>query len=104
MIALARSKTLYDGILGIIVSPPQNNKTNRPSQTLSCKEILKRVILLSVIKIWLFFFDCFINSGITEPLLPITLPYLTTEKDMSLLPFILFAARNNLSEQSFVAP
>ena len=42
--------------------------------------------------------------GITEPLLPITLPYLTIEKAISFFPLILMAAINSLSEQSFVAP
>ena len=44
------------------------------------------------------------KNGITEPLEPITLPYLTTLKDIFCFPLMLLAAINNLSEQSFVAP
>ena len=44
------------------------------------------------------------KNGITDPLLPITLPYLTIEKVISFAPVKLFAEENNLSEQSFVAP
>ena len=85
-------------VFGIIVSPPTQFFIDQSTiSTLSCKEILKRVILLSVIKIWLFF-DCFINSGITEPLLP-SHYHTHPLKRYVLLPFILFAARNNLSEQ-----
>ena len=50
------------------------------------------------------FFLCPKNFGITEPLLPITFPYLTTLKDNFLFPIILLAAIINLSEQSFEAP
>ena len=46
----------------------------------------------------------FKNNGMTEPLLPITLPYLTTEKLISFLPLILFADIKSFSEHSFVAP
>ena len=46
----------------------------------------------------------FIKNGITEPLDPITLPYLTTENTRFFSPLILLAAINNLSEASFVAP
>ena len=45
-----------------------------------------------------------IKKGITEPLDPITLPYLTTLNLTFLDPLILLAATNNLSEASFVAP
>ncbi len=44
------------------------------------------------------------KNGITDPLDPITFPYLTTENLMGLLPLMLFAATNNLSEASLVAP
>ena len=44
------------------------------------------------------------KKGMTEPLEPITLPYLTIENLMSLLPLILLAATNNLSAHNFVAP
>ena len=40
----------------------------------------------------------------TEPLEPITFPYLTTEYLTGEFPQILFAAINNLSEVSLVAP
>ena len=40
----------------------------------------------------------------TEPFDPITFPYLTTENFKSLLPLILLAAINSLSEASLVAP
>src|SRR5690606_5807434 len=46
----------------------------------------------------------FIKKGITEPLDPITFPYLTTENRIGLAPDILLAAMNNLSEVNFVAP
>ena len=45
----------------------------------------------------------FLNSGITEPLLSITFPYLTVLKVISCFPFILLAI-NNLSAHNFVAP
>ncbi|MNT50090.1 hypothetical protein D3C72_1869910 [compost metagenome] len=44
------------------------------------------------------------KKGITEPLDPITLPYLTTENLRSRDPLILLAAINNLSEHNLVAP
>ena len=40
----------------------------------------------------------------TDPLEPITLPYRTIMDLKSRSPLMLFAAMNNLSEQSFVAP
>ena len=46
----------------------------------------------------------FEKIGAIEPLLPKTLPYLTTLNLISLLPLILFAEVNNLSEHNFVAP
>jgi len=46
----------------------------------------------------------FRKKGITEPLEPITFPYRTTENVIGLAPRILFAAINNLSEASLVAP
>ena len=49
-------------------------------------------------------FSFFRKNGITEPFEPITLPYLTTENFIGFAPRILFAAINNLSEASFVAP
>ena len=48
-----------------------------------------------------FFFDSSRKSGSTDPLEPITLPYLTTEK-VSCPPTILFAEIKILSEASFV--
>ena len=45
-----------------------------------------------------------IKIGITDPLDPITFPYLTQLKDISLSPFILLAATNNLSAHNLVAP
>ena len=45
-----------------------------------------------------------LNIFKTEPLLPKTFPYLTTLNLIFLLPLILFAEINNLSEQSLVAP
>ena len=50
------------------------------------------------------FFFCSKNNGITDPLLPETLPYLTTENFGPLFDEILLAAKNNLSEHNFVAP
>ena len=44
------------------------------------------------------------KNGITEPLEPITFPYLTTENFKSLFPFMLFAAIKSLSDTSLVAP
>ena len=46
----------------------------------------------------------FKKNGMTEPLEPITFPYLTTLKIVSLSPLILLAARNNFSAHNFVAP
>jgi hypothetical protein len=66
--------------------------------------MLNLVILGSVIGIIPPFFFISIKKGITEPLEPITFPYLTTENLIGLLPLILLAAINNLSEASFVAP
>ena len=61
-----------------------------------------------VISLWVtlikFDLDCCRNKGITEPLLPITFPYLTTLNFIFLLPIKLFAAINNLSEANLVAP
>jgi len=37
------------------------------------------------------------KNGVTDPLLNITLPYLTTENLIFLFPLILFAEINNLS-------
>ena len=71
---------------------------------LSSNVILNRVIFLSVIFNGLFFFFNSRNSGTTEPLLPKTLPYLTTENLIYFFPTILFADENSLSEQSLVAP
>ena len=45
-----------------------------------------------------------IKKGITEPLDPITFPYLTTENLIGFVPLILLAATNNLSDVSLVAP
>ena len=65
--------------------------------------MLKRVILESVIGRWPV--DAFSkNNGITDPLDPITLPYLTQEKLIFLSPLILFPAMKSLSDTSFVAP
>ena len=52
------------------------------------------------------FFEFFRSKkiGITLPLDPITLPYLTAEKIDLLFPFMLFAAINNFSAANFVAP
>ena len=50
-----------------------------------------------------FSFSC-INFGITLPLLPVTLPYLTTENLVLLFPAMLLAAIKSLSAQSLVAP
>ena len=44
------------------------------------------------------------KNGMTEPLDPITLPYLTTENFVSFFPVYEFPAMNNLSEVSLVAP
>jgi hypothetical protein len=44
------------------------------------------------------------KKGMTEPRLPMTLPYRTTAKRRSRLPRMLLAAVNSLSEQSLVAP
>jgi hypothetical protein len=52
----------------------------------------------------LFFDFIFKNSGKTDPLLPRTFPYLTTENEVLLLPAILLADIKSLSEQSLVAP
>ena len=52
-------------------------------------------------KILFFIFE---NIGAIEPLLPKTFPYLTTLYLISLLPFMLFAEMNSLSEHSLVAP
>src|SRR6478609_2213383 len=65
--------------------------------------MLNRVIAISVIgnaPVLLLFK----KKGITEPFEPITLPYLTTENFIGLVPRMLLAAINNLSEASFVAP
>ena len=64
--------------------------------------ILNLVMDLSVI-LKVLFFD-FKKVSNTDPLLPKTFPYLKTEKVIFLLPLKLFAAINNLSAQSFVAP
>ena len=53
-------------------------------------EILNLVILKSVRGSFDLFENFSKNNGITEPLLPITFPYLTTEKFIFLLPLILF--------------
>ena len=50
------------------------------------------------------FFCWFKKKGTTDPWDPKTLPYLTTENFISLLPLILFAEINNLSEVNLVAP
>ena len=44
------------------------------------------------------------NKGSTEPLEPITLPYLTIENFVLFFPTILLAATNNLSDANFVSP
>src|SRR6218665_4086 len=49
-------------------------------------------------------FFLLIKKGITDPLEPITLPYLTTENLIGFQPVILLAATNSLSEASLVAP
>ena len=53
---------------------------------------------------FLFFLFNSKKIGITDPLLPETFPYLTTENFVPLFVEILFAAKNNLSEHNFVAP
>src|SRR5690554_5778966 len=104
-IAFATSIILYDGIFGTKISPPQAcSKACITISTPSCKEMLNLVIFGSVMgraPPFLFFFK---KKGMTEPLDPITLPYLTTENRMGLSPLMLLAATNSLSEVSLVAP
>ncbi len=76
----------------------------RTISTPSSKDILKRVMSLCVIGKTSPFLAFAIKKGMTEPLDPITLPYLTAENRRSLFPFILFAAIKSLSETNLVAP
>src|SRR5690606_19077738 len=84
--------------------PPQAlNNACITMSTPPCKLMLNRVILGSVIgKTPSPFF--LIKNGMTDPLDPITFPYRTTENRIGLLPRILFAATNTLSEANLVAP
>ena len=50
------------------------------------------------------FFAIFRNRGTTDPLEPITFPYLTTVNDIFLEPLILFDAIKSLSAHSLEAP
>ena len=50
-----------------------------------------------------FFFILLIKVGKTDPLDPITFPYLTTENE-TLLPEYVFAETKSLSEHNLVAP
>ena len=92
---------------GSYVVPSQQEmgipKQYKTKSTPSCKVILNLVMFEFVILNGSYFF-LFINKGITDPLLPITFPYLTTEKLIFFFPLMLLAAINNFSEQSFVAP
>src|SRR5690606_13687273 len=102
--ALATSIILYEGIFGTNNSPPQ--ACSRACNTISTppsSEILKRVMFSTVMGNTPSFL-LLMKKGITDPLDPITFPYRTTENLIGLLPLILFAAINNLSEVSLVAP
>ena len=66
-------------------------------------DILNLVILTSVI-FKLFLFLRVLKYSKTEPLLPMTVPYLTTENFIFLFPLILLAEIKSLSEASLVAP
>ena len=105
-IALAKSVILNDGILEINVSPPlASDNALITSFTPSSRLIQNLVILKSVIGS--SFAPFLINSsknGITEPRLPATLPYLTSEKLISCLPAYALAEINNLSDTNFVPP
>ena len=79
-----------------------NFKLHKTWSTLSLSVILNLVISLSVISN-VFLID-FFNTSTIDPLLPNTLPYLSTENIVPSKPLTLFAATNNLSEQSLVAP
>ena len=57
------------------------------------------------LQLYLFEFSIhFLKNGITDPRDPTTLPYRTTENDVPCGLPKEFAAINNLSEHSFVAP
>ena len=74
VVDLAKSTTRYEGNFGTSISPPiQLEIDHNTILTLSIRDMLKRVILLSVILI-IPFLLCLINSGITDPLLAITFP------------------------------
>jgi len=80
-----------------------SSKTCQTNSTPSSRVIIKRVILLSVIgRTPLSAKE--IKKGITEPLEPITFPYLTTEKIVLALAEYEFPEINNLSEVNLVAP
>ena len=84
---LAKSITLNDCNLGINISPPFiifiESITNL---TPSSKVILNLVIFLSVTVIFIFLFNKSLKKGATDPLLPKTFPYLTTEKKEEVKP------------------
>ena len=78
-------------------------KANQTNLTASSRSIKNLVILLSVIVKYPFF-CCSIKNGITDPLEPITLPYLTIVNFVILSLEYSDSAANNLSAANFVAP
>ena len=105
-IAVAKSTILIEGILGTKTSPPCIlTKVFNTKLTPCSNEIQKRVIFISVIGMnSAFSASSFLKKGTTEPRDPETLPYRTTANLVLPEPTKLFAAVNNLSEQSLVAP
>ncbi len=105
-IAFARSITFSEGIFETYTPPLLSSfMAFITSSTASSRVIQNLVIRKSVIgKI---FSPCSIKDlkkGTTDPLLPATLPYLTTLNLVSFAPAYALAETNNLSETIFVAP
>jgi hypothetical protein len=104
-IALTISIILYEDILGTKISPPTEFFVAlRTNLTASSKSILNLVISGSVIINFCFLLIRSKKKGITDPRLPNTFPYLTTEKLVFFFPTKVLADKKSLSAHNFVAP
>ena len=77
----------------LVILPCQGQNT---SATLLSTESISASRFLAIDVLSSYYYEengfLFKKNGITDPFDPITFPYLTTEKRISLFPFILFAA------------
>lgn len=89
---------------GTNISPPCIRSKFSITNSTACSNVIQNRVIRSSVTGSTPVWRIFLKNGTTLPRLPTTFPYLTTAKRVFFSPTYAFAATNNLSEASFVAP